>query len=93
MGKPISSGRLTLPDFVSIERARRGRSLVVLDPAVPRDFDPATGDRPGVYTYAVDDLQAACEHHPPLESLRRECRHGVPTALLQSFGRLFRFQT
>jgi len=165
---------VTLPSFTAIERARRGRSLVVLDLAVPRDFDSAIGNRPGVYLYAVDDLRATCEQnrrereaelpkalrivdeeaerfmaelhfrevspvigrlqqtvekpkeeelrrllnklphlderarqeiarsfdrltsklfHPPLESLRQECRHGVPTGLLQSLGRLFRFQT
>ena len=155
-------------------RARQGRTLVVLDLAVPRDFEPEIGNRPGrLLCTRVDDLQAACEQnrrdrqselpkalqivdeeadrfmadlhfrevgpvigrlqktweqpkeeelrrllnklphlderarqeidrsfdrltnklfHAPLESLRQECRHGVPTALLQSLGRLFRFQ-
>ena len=29
----------------------------------PRDFDPAIGDRPDVYLYSIDDLQAACERN------------------------------
>jgi glutamyl-tRNA reductase len=35
----------------------------VLDLAVPRDFDPLIGDRPEVYLYSVDDLQAACQNN------------------------------
>ncbi len=46
--------------FADIERARGNRPLFVLDLAVPRDFEPAVGDRRGVYLYSVDDLQAAC---------------------------------
>ena len=38
-----------------------------------------------------------CSHqnklfHPPLESLRDESRHGVPTALLEALARLFQFK-
>lgn len=164
---------VTKSDFEGVARGRQGRTLVILDLAVPRDVDPEIGSRPGVYLYSVDDLQAACERnrrereselpkalqiideetdrfmaelnfrevspvigrlqqtweqpkeeelrrllnklphlderarqeiacsfdrltnklfHAPLDSLRQECRHGVPTALLQSLGRLFRCQ-
>ena len=37
--------------------------MLILDLAVPRDFDPAIGDRPGVYLYSVDDLQQACRQN------------------------------
>jgi len=47
--------------FAEIEARRDGRPLVVLDLAVPRDFDPRIGERPGVWLYSVDDLAAACE--------------------------------
>ena len=40
---------------------RGGRPLVVLDLAVPRDFDPRIGKRPGVWLYSVDDLAKACD--------------------------------
>jgi glutamyl-tRNA reductase len=43
------------------EGRREGRPLVVLDLAVPRDFDPRIGERPGVWLYCIDDLAAACE--------------------------------
>jgi glutamyl-tRNA reductase len=54
---------VTLPQFLCIEPVRRGRVLLVLDLAVPRDFEPAIGDRPGVYLFSVDDLRAACERN------------------------------
>ncbi len=39
------------------------RPLVILDLAVPRDFDPAVGRLADVYLYSIDDLQAVCEEN------------------------------
>ncbi len=61
--------------FAGIERARQQRPLFILDLAVPRDFDPAIGRRPGVYLYSVDDLRAACERN------RAERDRELPAAL------------
>jgi glutamyl-tRNA reductase len=58
-GRPI----VGLEQFARIERARQRHPLFILDLAVPRDFDPAIGDRPDVYLYSIDDLQAACERN------------------------------
>lgn len=66
---------ITLPQFLRLEPARKGRPLLILDLAVPRDFDAAIGDRPGVYLFSVDDLAAACDQN-------RHARDGeLPTAL------------
>jgi glutamyl-tRNA reductase len=46
--------------FTRVEARRDGRPLVVLDLAVPRDFDPRIGERPGTWLYCIDDLAAAC---------------------------------
>ena len=54
--EPVVSSQL----FADVELRRGGRPLVVLDLAVPRDFDPRIGQRPGVWLYSVDDLAAAC---------------------------------
>jgi glutamyl-tRNA reductase len=54
--EPVVTGDL----FARVEARRQGRPLVVLDLAVPRDFDPRIGERPGVWLYCVDDLAAAC---------------------------------
>jgi glutamyl-tRNA reductase len=39
-------------------RARRGRPLLLLDLAVPRDLDPEINDLDGCFLYDVDDLEA-----------------------------------
>ena len=61
--------------FKQIEPARYQRPLFILDLAVPRDFEPAIGDRLGVYLYSIDDLQAACERN------RRERDQELPAAI------------
>ncbi len=58
-GEPI----VTLPQFAAIEHQRVERPLFILDLAVPRDFEPAIADRPDVYLYSIDDLQAACQRN------------------------------
>jgi glutamyl-tRNA reductase len=66
---------VSLPQFLQIEPARNGRPLLILDLAVPRDFDPAIRDRPGVFLFSVDDLEAACD-------CNRHARDGeMPAAL------------
>ncbi|HLA84433.1 MAG TPA: glutamyl-tRNA reductase [Thermoguttaceae bacterium] len=54
---------VTLARFHEIEKTRRSRPLFILDLAVPRDFEPAIGDRPDVYLYCIDNLEAACERN------------------------------
>jgi glutamyl-tRNA reductase len=61
--------------FARAEARREGRPLVVLDLAVPRDFDPRIGERPGVWLYCVDDLAQACEAN------RRSRQREMPRAL------------
>jgi glutamyl-tRNA reductase len=56
-GEPV----VTLDAFKAIEPARFQRPLFILDLAIPRDFEPAIGDRLGVYLYSIDDLQSACQ--------------------------------
>jgi glutamyl-tRNA reductase len=38
-------------------RRRRGRQLLLVDLAVPRDLDPRIGDLDGCYLYDIDDLE------------------------------------
>jgi glutamyl-tRNA reductase len=52
-----------LSDFLNIEPRRFQRPLFILDVAIPRDFEPAIGERPGVYLYSIDDLQTACQRN------------------------------
>jgi glutamyl-tRNA reductase len=48
-------------DAEAVERAlgrRRGRQLLLIDLAVPRDLDPAIHELDGCYLYDIDDLEA-----------------------------------
>jgi glutamyl-tRNA reductase len=69
--EPVVSPEL----FADVESRRGGRPLVVLDLAVPRDFDPRIGERPGVWLYSVDDLAAACD------SNRKSRQRELPAAV------------
>ena len=42
-------------------RARRGRPLLFVDLAVPRDVDPAIAELDGCFVYDIDDLEAVVE--------------------------------
>jgi glutamyl-tRNA reductase len=55
-----SSGELVLTraDVASAFRARKGRPLLLVDLAVPRDLDSAINDLDSCFLYDVDDLQA-----------------------------------
>ena len=45
-------------DAATVERARHGRQLLLIDLAVPRDLDPAIHELDGCYLYDIDDLEA-----------------------------------
>lgn len=47
--------------FAPILTARRYRPLLIIDIAVPRDFDPAIGQMRNVYLHNVDDLHETVE--------------------------------
>jgi glutamyl-tRNA reductase len=47
---------ITLETMRTARKARRGRSIFLIDIAVPRDVDPEINDLDGVYLYDVDDL-------------------------------------
>jgi glutamyl-tRNA reductase len=55
---------MTLANYQGLhdQRKKKGAQLI-LDLAVPRDFDEKIGQLPQVYLYSVDDLQAVCERN------------------------------
>jgi glutamyl-tRNA reductase len=44
--------------LVPLMKRRRGRPLLLIDIAVPRDIEPEVNNLDGVYLYNIDDLQA-----------------------------------
>lgn len=53
----------THPQFHDISQSRYQRPLMILDLAVPRDFDPKIEHCLGVYLYSIDDLKRICDGH------------------------------
>ncbi len=54
---------MTESRFRAIAGLRSKGTLLILDLAVPRDFEATIGRMPGVYLYSVDDLQAVCDRN------------------------------
>jgi glutamyl-tRNA reductase len=52
---------LTRDMLVAAMKARRHRSLCLIDLAVPRNVDPAAGELEDVYAYDVDDMERVVE--------------------------------
>ncbi|MHB0959407.1 MAG: glutamyl-tRNA reductase [Pirellulaceae bacterium] len=58
-GHPI----VTAEDFAPVHALRAGRPVLILDLAVPRDFDVLIGRFSEVFLYSVDDLRAVCRQN------------------------------
>jgi glutamyl-tRNA reductase len=52
---------LTKSDVARALRARKGRPLLLIDLAVPRDLDPTINELPDCYLYDIDDLEAVVQ--------------------------------
>lgn len=50
-------------DHFSRIRTDRNHAVLILDLAVPRDFDPSIAELPETYLYSVDDLQQVCDRN------------------------------
>lgn len=64
-----------LQSYARVQRARKNRLALILDIAIPRDFDPRIGDLEQVMLYNVDDLRAQAEQN------RQRRQKGVDPAL------------
>jgi glutamyl-tRNA reductase len=52
---------LTKEDVRAVLPSRKGRPLLLIDLAVPRDLDPAINELPDCYLYDIDDLEAVVQ--------------------------------
>jgi glutamyl-tRNA reductase len=64
-----------LEPYARAQRSRRNRLALILDIAVPRDFDPRIGDLDQVHLYNVDDLREQAEQN------RRGREQGIDSAV------------
>ncbi len=57
-------GYIMHPDMIErARRKRRGRMLLIVDLALPRDIDPACGDFEDVFVYSIDDLHGIAQEN------------------------------
>ncbi|MCA9134100.1 MAG: NAD(P)-binding domain-containing protein, partial [Planctomycetales bacterium] len=54
---------VTLERFKAIRGRRSARAILILDLAVPRDFEATIADLSDVYLFSVDDLQQVCDRN------------------------------
>jgi glutamyl-tRNA reductase len=54
--------------YLRVQRARRNRLALILDIAIPRDFDPKVGTIDRVMLYNVDDLRAQADENRKLRA-------------------------
>jgi glutamyl-tRNA reductase len=52
---------ITLELMQEVMRRSAGRSLLLIDIALPRDVEPEVGTLPGIHLYNLDDLQASVD--------------------------------
>jgi glutamyl-tRNA reductase len=64
---------LSRESVAAVLRARKGRPLLLLDLAVPRDLDPTINELEGCFLYDVDDLEAVVTE--TLSGRRGEAAH------------------
>ncbi len=57
---------MTLERFREVRGNHRAGTVLILDLAVPRDFEASIADLPDVYLYTVDDLQQVCDRNVQL---------------------------
>ncbi len=54
---------LVRADVAAVMKPRRNRPLFIIDIAVPRDVDPASGELDQVFLYNIDDLQGIVQEN------------------------------
>lgn len=54
---------MTLERFKAIRSKHGSRAVLILDLAVPRDFERSIADLSDVYLYSIDDLQQVCDRN------------------------------
>jgi len=65
---------------------RRGRPLLLIDLAVPRDIDPSCSELPGVTLLDVDGLQKQVKSHLTVRRAESRQAEGIVEEEIQAFG-------
>jgi glutamyl-tRNA reductase len=73
-------------ELAVVTAERRGRPLLLIDLAVPRDIDPACGELPGVTVLDIDGLQAQVARHISVRRGEAREAEGIVEQEIQAFA-------
>jgi len=73
-----------------VMQRRAGRSILLIDIALPRDVDPAVVELPGVYLYNLDDLQSEANEGIRLRLQEAEQVQAIIAEEVRAFDRWMR---
>jgi glutamyl-tRNA reductase len=78
---------LEAEDVADVMSARRGRPLLMVDLAVPRDIDAACGSLDGVSLYDIDDLEAVIDRNRSVRRAEARKAEGIVEEEIQHFAK------
>jgi len=73
-------------EMAEVMRARRGRPLLLVDLAVPRDIDPGCGELAGVTVLDMDGLQRSVGRHMSVRRAEARRAEGIVEEEIQAFA-------
>jgi glutamyl-tRNA reductase len=73
-------------ELAEVMEARRGRAIMLIDLAVPRDIDAACAGIGGVSLYDIDDLQAVIDRNRRVRQAEASKAVGIVEEEIQSFA-------
>jgi glutamyl-tRNA reductase len=77
---------LEAPELSEVMERRRGRSLLLIDLAVPRDIDSACQDIDGVSLHDIDDLQAVVNRNRNVRQAEARKAEGIVEEEIGNFA-------
>ena len=78
---------LEADELAEVMKVRQGRSLLLIDLAVPRDIDAACAEIPGVSLYDIDDLEAVIARNRQVRQAEARKAEGIIEEEIQQFAR------
>ena len=81
---------LTKSHVEAVVKPSRNRPLFIIDIAVPRDVEPATGELEQVFLYNIDDLQATVRDNLARRTSEVERAEAIVSEEVGKFGAWFR---
>jgi glutamyl-tRNA reductase len=77
---------LEVRELAAVMQERGGRSLLLIDLAVPRDIDASCGEIAGVSLYDIDDLQAVITRNRKVRQGEAQKAEGIVEEEIQRFA-------